>query len=144
LGADTSAPSDVLVMNMGIAYALWRPQGIEPGALGEWWRAQVRTFILTLKQVGYRGRVVYFPATPLRRQNQPDSWQQIDTDISRFNSEILPVILAEADWIFIDLVSVVRPVLYSHLYEDAAHFPGLLSQIAWHLILAALCPAPER
>lgn len=55
----------------------------------------------------------------------------------------MPVLLAEApDWLVFDVWSMMLPVLHSGLYADDFHFPGKLTQRAWHVIARMLCPGP--
>ena len=60
----------------------------------------------------------------------------------RYNEQVMTLFLAETDWHLFDVFSVNRPVLYATppLYADGYHFPGLLTQIGWHIILPMLCP----
>lgn len=142
-----SSPEDVLLFNFGIVYGSWMPilaENYTGVGLEAWWLLQVRLFSESLKASGFRGRVVYVNQNPLRtdksKSGNPDLVVH-DQRIARFNEVVMPWMIAETNWVVLDVASVARPVVYTPLYADVVHIPGHLSRVVWHIIAGALCTA---
>lgn len=82
--------------------------------------------------------------SPMQSSDNELSFPQryVQERAERYNEQVMQLFLAETDWSLFDVFSVNRPVLYASppLYQDPYHFPGLLTQIGWHIIAPMLCP----
>jgi hypothetical protein len=108
------------------------------------WRLEAaRAFIRSVRAT-FKGKVVYMNVSPMQSNDVDLSFPQryVQERAERYNEQVMQLFLAETDWSVFDVFSVNRPVLYAQppLYADAYHFPGLLTQIGWHIILPMICP----
>lgn len=122
-------------------YAIWDPAGVDDVRL---WRLEAaRAFIRSVRAT-FKGKVVYMNVSPMQSNDVDLSFPQryVQERAERYNEQVMQLFLAETDWSVFDVFSVNRPVLYAQppLYADAYHFPGLLTQIGWHIILPMICP----
>jgi hypothetical protein len=153
----SSEESDVLILVIGISYALWDPVGVAPWDLQSWRQHQIAKFADVLKTIHFKGTVVVITPTPMQSfpdipffwdSSSPD-WDSSSTDhrrgnrylqerIERYNEHVVPFILQNTNWHIFDAFSMNHPVLYSNLYSDELHFPGRLTALSWRVLIPIL------
>lgn len=61
------------------------------------------------------------------------------------NKDVSDVILHRSDWLVYDSWSVNEPVMRKPgFYADGYHFPGLLTELGWKIILSGVCERKKR
>jgi len=131
---------DILILQVGYYYALMDPHTVPVREQRLWRQAHVRAFIALLKEL-FPGTVVYMNVAPALVTTASSSWSDVRT--TTWNEMIMPLLLAETDWLVFDLWSVVSDFVGSPLFEDRIHFPGRLTQIGWGFLEQMLCHQPR-
>jgi hypothetical protein len=131
---------DILILQVGYYYALMDPHTVPVREQRLWRQAHVRAFIALLKEL-FPGTVVYMNVAPALVTTASASWSDVRT--TTWNEMIMPLLLAETDWLVFDLWSVVSDFVGSPLFEDRIHFPGRLTQIGWGFLEQMLCHQPR-
>jgi len=143
----SSEESDVLILVIGISYALWDPVDVAPWDLQSWRQHQITKFADVLKTIHFKGTVVVITTTPI--QSFPDvpffrdssstdhrrGNRYLQERIERYNEHVIPFILQNTKWYIFDAFSMNYPVLYSNLYSDESHFPGRLTALSWRVLI---------
>jgi hypothetical protein len=145
----SSEESDVLILVIGMTYAVWDPVGVEPWDLKSWRQRLIASFADVLKKINFQGTVVVitqtpmqsFPDVPFFRQGEGEDAdlrpgnRYLQEQIERYNEHVVPFILKHTKWHIFDAFSMNYPVLYSDLYNDEFHFPGRLTALAWRVLI---------
>ena len=135
-------PSDVLIINIGIIYALNDP--VEIGYITSWREEAARSMVAGINML-LPGKVIYVNVSPMQSDPPPtkidlSQLRFIEERAIRYNGEIARIILDEAPrWQYFGVYSLCKPVMYSPLYADTYHFPGHLTQIGWHILSHMMC-----
>lgn len=133
-----ASADDIMLTNVGIAYALWDPDSEED--VQAWRRAAVRNFIAGVNSV-FPGTVVYMPVSPMRNSHAFGEFPKRLTyeRAERLNELVLEEILQGSSWHVFDVWSMMKPVLYTPVYNDAYHFQGVGTRAGWNILLRMLC-----
>lgn len=130
--------NDVLLVNMGYSYGLMDPNSIPARELGDWRRSHVRAFIANVRAV-FSGTVVYMNTPPFFASGSSGAWN--NARLVLWSEIVMPLFLAESDWLVFDMWSVASDFVGTNLYADAVHMPGRLTQIGWAFLQQMLCPS---
>lgn len=140
-----SKPSDLLVANVGIIYALTDPMGIQD--LSSWRKNEFRAFIRAV-DLHFNGTIVWMTQSKhMADWNKPrtvkeNPWYLYqDKRYQELDKEIVPIVLEETNWTIYDGYHITEPLAYNHDYfADGIHHPGRLTHLGWQFILGNYCP----
>ena len=127
---------DVLLLNMGYAYGLMDPHTIPTREIGRWRRDHVRAFVADVCAI-FPGTVVYMNTAPTVASTAASAWN--NARLMLWSEIVMPLILAETNWLVFDMWSVAADFVGTQLYDDSVHIPGRLTQIGWAFLGQMLC-----
>lgn len=115
--------------------------------LASWHREELRAFIRALSS-RFPGTVVWMTLSKLAQQegHVGKDYRHLyeDARYQMLDAEIVPLILAETNWIVYDGYHVTEPLAYApnhgDYFADNIHHPGRLTHLGWQFILGHYCP----
>ena len=126
----------LLLVNIGYSYGLMDPHTIAARELGHWRRDHVRAFVADVRAV-FPGTVVYMNTPPTLANTASSSWN--NARLMLWSEIIMPLLLAETDWLVFDMWSVAADFVGTPLFAESVHMPGRLTQIGWAFLGQMLC-----
>lgn len=134
--------SDILVLRIGIAYALYDPSEIQD--ISSWRKNELRSFIRVLN-ANFNGTVIWMTENKLGQNLGAigSDWFHAYEDIKSqmLDMEMVPIILEDTNWTVYDGYHITEPLAYNRdFFHDNIHHPGLLTHLGWQFILGHICP----
>ena len=154
-----SRKGDIIIFLVGLHYILWRPDGIaafgggeEGGRAYESWLAEsTASWNETLSHAWhgrrediFRIRIPFLAYDVALATHGPNLWgvpiRDVQTRIAEMNI-LQDAVFSSTGWSVVDLAGISHGK--EDLYvTDGVHISGMLSQIAWHVILSQICGNP--